>query len=550
MKFQLTNNESFEINGTINNTPKTINVLTDFDNKIDIIEATGTLPTVAAIGTICKLTKLPVTIIDSTTAQAGDVLAFPIWVEGSNIDWTLIADELTAHYDIRLSINNGSAVLTSYDNGQDDCTWNGVEEYDGVFKFEDPNGDYLGGCVYASSINDGYTIYTSYSQTIIPGSTSMYISNGNEWQKINNSYVEATGTLPTIVPESGTICKVIANSTNTEWVEITPSNGEVDFPVAIYAEEITSSHDVFFCLNTSSHGGCDLRVSPNGDVTVYFDTGGGSNDGDVTIESDEIEIGNKTCILFEAAPTATYMGMPTILPWTWNTSTLTSFFNDNGKIYQQVTTTTNAEDIFYISNGTNWIQISGGSNSSNGGIRQIYTSVRDLDGVGYALCVEGADDLINEGYVPVLFRRCKTSKRGWLWRHYTPENRTKSPALVTMGSAELVKFTPMQITPPQTVPVFKYVLIDGESDTTNYPQPHNDTHGFMVVSHGKRQYKLYDGEKRHNYKAKWGVALIALSDFPDEHTALDISKLATNIAPFYIYYCWDMNGNPHMTIIT
>ena len=174
-------------------------------------------------------------------------------------------------------------------------------------------------------------------------------------------------------------------------------------------------------------------------------------------------------------------------------------------------------------------------------VRQIYTSVRHLhinnnerDDV---LCVEGAESLLNNNYVPVLFRRVKTRNRGWKWQHYGPGS--KSPNFITVSQGELCDFTPMH--EDQPIPVFNYIKIRGVAGKNGFPQPHFHSDGERVlVSHGTRQYFLLDdgddAMETHNFTARWGLAFIKLEDFPNNHTALDMSKLVTNIAPFFIYY--------------
>lgn len=209
MKYKLIENEPFEISGYVNGSPITINALTDFAN---VIEATSTLPSVAARGTICKLT-VPSTINENLTEEAvsGDSFVFPIWIA---IDDTMtsinsqISNETSEHRQINLSrTNGGTPVVNIYENGQEEYAFTGVEEYDGIFKFGPLSNGGVNPNQYISTNNlvfnpGDFDIYTNYVATT--RRVDVYISDGETWQQITPSIttedpdgtVEETADLP------------------------------------------------------------------------------------------------------------------------------------------------------------------------------------------------------------------------------------------------------------------------------------------------------------------------------------------------------------------
>lgn len=183
-------------------------------------------------------------------------------------------------------------------------------------------------------------------------------------------------------------------------------------------------------------------------------------------------------------------------------------------------------------------------------VSQIYCEVRYY-GNAPVLVVRGADDYLTAEYVPILLRK-STKARGRGWHHYGNYNTSsevgKSPDLVNIETL-LVRNTQTEDVPMSVVEILS------DCDIREYlPQPsrfrtHDSSSGVkyadVTVSHGKRKIRLFqagdDDEKPDyysNFKAKWGLAFIKRSDFPNEHTRLDVTKLVTNIAPFYVYYRW------------
>lgn len=185
-------------------------------------------------------------------------------------------------------------------------------------------------------------------------------------------------------------------------------------------------------------------------------------------------------------------------------------------------------------------------------VSQIYCEVRNSDDVDNdVLVVRGADDYLTSEYVPILLRK-STKTRGRGWHHYgnyrTNIEQGKSPDFVTtkMFRVDNTK------TDDALMPV---ILLNGDAEVYDYlPQPsrfrtHDSSSGEkcadVTVSHGKRKIRLFQAgdddeipDYYSNFKAKWGLAFIKRSDFPNEHTRLDVTKLVTNIAPFYVYYRW------------
>lgn len=189
-------------------------------------------------------------------------------------------------------------------------------------------------------------------------------------------------------------------------------------------------------------------------------------------------------------------------------------------------------------------------------VSQIYCEVRNATELkADLLVVRGADDYLTSEYVPILLRK-STKARGRGWHHYgnyrTNTEQEKSPDFVT---TQMVRVDNTK-TDDALMPV---ISLNGNVRVYDYlPQPsrfrtHDSSSGAkyvdVTVSHGKRKIRLFqasdDDEKPDyysNFKAKWGLAFIKRSDFPNIHTRLDITKLVTNIAPFYVYYRWEHIG--------
>lgn len=73
--------------------------------------------------------------------------------------------------------------------------------------------------------------------------------------------------------------------------------------------------------------------------------------------------------------------------------------------------------------------------------------------------------------------------------------------------------------------------------------------GDSYVPHGKRQIFLYDADnklRKGNFKAQWGIGFVREEDYPtiSDGYAFDLTKLATEIVRFWVYYRW------HIDIIT
>lgn len=178
-----------------------------------------------------------------------------------------------------------------------------------------------------------------------------------------------------------------------------------------------------------------------------------------------------------------------------------------------------------------------------GKVRSSHIYCEVLEG---SLCVAGADRFLNRNYVPVLFRKSK-NKRGWSWNHYAwykgASNHTQKPSdFVTISNYTT-----------DGGQVQHRVLVNNTSELTYYPQAHSagypdiESGHEVIVSHGKRQFYLYesDNDVYHNVKTKWGLAFIHAEDFPNLETRIDLNKLVTNVAPFYIYYYW---GTDHSSV--
>ena len=154
--------------------------------------------------------------------------------------------------------------------------------------------------------------------------------------------------------------------------------------------------------------------------------------------------------------------------------------------------------------------------------------------IDHYLCVTGADRFLNSNYVPIIFRRSK-NKRGWSWNHYgscvsLSSEGTKEPDFVKIQTAQRLNHETIH-----------KVIVNDSDDLTYFPQAHLNNIDDVVVSHGRLQYRLFcenDG-KFSNVKTKWGLAFIHAEDFPDAAHRVDLNRLATNIAPFTLYYYWD-----------
>ena len=136
--------------------------------------------------------------------------------------------------------------------------------------------------------------------------------------------------------------------------------------------------------------------------------------------------------------------------------------------------------------------------------------------------------------MPIIFRRSK-NKRGWSWNHYgscvsLSSEGTKEPDFVKIQTAQRLNHETIH-----------KVIVNDSDDLTYFPQAHLNNIDDVVVSHGRLQYRLFcenDG-KFSNVKTKWGLAFIHAEDFPDAAHRVDLNRLATNIAPFTLYYYWD-----------
>ena len=153
--------------------------------------------------------------------------------------------------------------------------------------------------------------------------------------------------------------------------------------------------------------------------------------------------------------------------------------------------------------------------------------------IGHCLCVTGADRFLNSNYVPIIFRRSK-NKRGWSWNHYG-----SCVSLSSEGTKE-PDFVKIQTTQRSNHETIHKVIVNDSDDLTYFPQAHLNTINDVVVSHGRFQYRLFrtTGGKYSNVKTKWGLAFIHAEDFPDAAHRVDLNRLATNIAPFTLYYYW------------
>ena len=153
------------------------------------------------------------------------------------------------------------------------------------------------------------------------------------------------------------------------------------------------------------------------------------------------------------------------------------------------------------------------------------------------LVVFGAEDFLTNEYTPILLRCShKSNSRGW--HHYKTydSNHVNVVTVVEETLSSIYNGEPIT----RNVNVVKlnsgdvlYEIID----------PIRRDNGTFYVPHGKKQYKLGSGKERRNAKVKWGFAFIKKSDLSNNPAVkLDIGKLATNIAPFNVYYSWSNNG--------
>lgn len=230
-------------------------------------------------------------------------------------------------------------------------------------------------------------------------------------------------------------------------------------------------------------------------------------------------------------------------------------FNPNGLIFEAYVWGTVGYKL-YMSDGTRWMEL--GENGGSGGTPNIYVEMREdiQDGNGdlmKMLVVRGAEPFLNDDFVPVLLRHSR-KKNGWGWHHYNPAQykaggQDKSPDDVVVDDFGGYKVV--------------YVLgAELNHELVNMPRPHYNDGGIidcsdgdvlddilaatvvLHVSHGKRKFAVLEldgdiGEPvTRTIRTKWGLAFIRRSDYPALNERLDVSKLASNIAPFTIYYGW------------
>ena len=154
------------------------------------------------------------------------------------------------------------------------------------------------------------------------------------------------------------------------------------------------------------------------------------------------------------------------------------------------------------------------------------------------LVVFGAEDFLTNEYTPILLRCShKSNSRGW--HHY----KTYDGNHVNVVTVEEETLSSLYDDEPITRDV-NVVKLNSDDVLYEMIDPKTKQGGIIYVPHGKKQYKLYDGSARRNAKVKWGFAFIKTSDLSNNPTVkLDIGKLATNIAPFNVYYSWSNDGN-------
>lgn len=153
------------------------------------------------------------------------------------------------------------------------------------------------------------------------------------------------------------------------------------------------------------------------------------------------------------------------------------------------------------------------------------------------LQIIGTEKYLNSNYTPILLRKStKRHHRGWHWyrdlgRHGENDITVNIVDETVGGSREN--------------PITAKVVSIGESSPYNLItqlDKHKTQSGETYVSHGKRQVCIKDAQKARyrTFKARWGLAFIKTSDLPsDTNSPIDLSKLVTNIAKFYVYYNWD-----------
>lgn len=225
-------------------------------------------------------------------------------------------------------------------------------------------------------------------------------------------------------------------------------------------------------------------------------------------------------------------------------------FLSDGETWQQITPSITTEDPDGTVEETADLPIG----ESDGVKSTIYCEVRTAAGInddeGNVLIVKGADEFLTNAYVPILLRN-SNKRNGRGWHHFKSNNLFEggNSDFCTIEDIIVINGSGQNGTYPLTA---KGVKLDDDFNILSHmPAAHDN-----FVSHGKRKIKLVrtdsnDNTIHVNFKAKWGLAFIKATDFPaNSNIRLDVAKLVTTIAPFYVYYRWQSGDNDSWTLYT
>ena len=340
--------------------------------------------------------------------------------------------------------------------------------------------------------------------------------------------IKVNGTLPAVAPK-GTICMLNGYVIGDEVEDGGLIPNHTNF-VIIYTPSVNASYDEFTY--------CECGGGPEDGGSIDRQTGElGTHWGGTPVEYyhiDNIEPNKNAIFIKDFMPNS-------------SCSEYWSHLSSNEYVSVFYVTYNNG---IYISNGETWQSLDSSSTPT------IYCEVRNAAGddenLGTVLIVKGADSFVNNGYVPILLRN-SNKRNGRGWHHYKTSNNGDGGNSSFCSIDDVIVSNASGSHASSNVLTAKGVKLEDDFDILAYMPQANDN----KVSHGKRTINLLrtsskggNSDLHVNFKAKWGLAFIKASDFPSDNVRLDISKLATNIAPFFVYYRWQREINDNWSLYT